>query len=226
MLTGDGNANTLDGGGGADVMAGGAGDDTYVVDHAGDMVIENAGAGTDTVFSAAHLVLPANVESLSLSGSADLQGYGNGDANTLTGNAGSNLLNGRGGADVMPGGVGNDAYVVDNAGDQVIENAGEGNDAVFSTAHLVLSADVETLVLQGSADLQGYGNSLANALFGNAGGNLLDGRGGADYVAGGTGDDVYVVDDGGDQVVENANEGNDAVFSTAHLVLSADVETL
>jgi len=226
MLTGDGNANTLDGGDGADVMASGAGDDTYVVDHAGDMVIENAGAGTDTVFSTAHLVLPANVENLTLSGSADLQGYGNGDANTLTGNAGSNLLDGRGGADVMRGGVGNDVYVVDNAGDQVIENAGEGNDAVFSTAHLVLSADVETLVLQGSADLQGYGNSLANVLFGNAGGNLLDGRAGADYMAGGAGNDIYFVDDAGDMVVENAGEGNDAIFSTVHLALPANVEIL
>jgi Ca2+-binding RTX toxin-like protein len=79
----------------------------------------------------------------------------------------------------MLGGAGDDVYVVDNAGDQVVENASEGNDAVFATAHFVLPADVETLVLQGSADLQGYGNSLANALFGNSGNNLLDGRGGA-----------------------------------------------
>ena len=226
MLTGDGNANTLDGGGGADVMAGGAGNDTYMVDHAGDMLIESAGAGTDTVFSTAHLVLPANVENLTLSGGADLQGYGNSDTNTITGNAGSNLLDGRGGVDVMLGGAGNDVYLVDHAGDQVIENPGEGNDAVFSTAHLVLPANVEALVLQGSADLQGYGNNLANALFGNAGSNLLDGRGGADVMLGGAGNDVYFVDDPGDQVIENAGEGNDVVFSTAHLVLSANVEIL
>jgi Ca2+-binding RTX toxin-like protein len=225
-LTGDGNANTLDGGGGADVMAGGAGNDTYMVDHAGDMVIESAGAGTDIVLSTAHLVLPANVENLTQIGSADLQGYGNGDTNTLTGNAGSNLLDGRGGVDVMRGGAGNDVYVVDNAGDQVVENPGEGNDAVFSTAHLVLPANVEALVLQGSADLQGYGNGLNNALFGNAGSNLLDGRGGADAMLGGAGNDVYIVDDAGDAVIENAGEGNDAVFSTAHLVLSANVEIL
>ena len=66
-------------------------------------------------------------------------------------------------------------YFVDNAGDMVVESAGEGTDAVFSTAHFGLSAKVETLVLQGYADLQGYGNSLANTIFGNGGNNLIDG---------------------------------------------------
>jgi Ca2+-binding RTX toxin-like protein len=216
-LTGDSNANTL---------AGGAGNDTYVVDRAGDMVIENAGEGTDTVLSTAHFALPTNVENLTLLGAADLQGYGNNDANTLTGNAGGNLLNGGTGADVMLGEAGNDVYFVDNAGDQVVESAGEGTDAVFSSAHFALSANVETLVLQGGADLQGYGNDdLANALYGNTGNNLLNGGTGADVMFGGLGNDVYFVD-GGDGVIENANEGTDSVFSTTHYALSANVENL
>jgi RTX calcium-binding nonapeptide repeat (4 copies) len=81
---------------------------------------------------------------------------------------------------MMIGGAGNDVYFVDNAGDVVVENPNEGNDVVFSTAHFQLPENVETLVLQGNADLQGYGNSGANALFGNNGSNLLDGRAGAD----------------------------------------------
>src|SRR5262245_36406660 len=174
-LIGSAQADTLAGDSNANVMTGGAGNDTYVVDRAGDMVIENAGEGTDTVLSTAHYALPTNVENLTLLGAADLQGYGNSAANTVTGNAGSNLLDGGGGADVMLGGAGNDVYFVDNAGDQVVEHAGEGNDAVFSTAHFALSANVETLVLQGGADLQGYGNDLANALYGNTGNNLLNG---------------------------------------------------
>jgi Ca2+-binding RTX toxin-like protein len=225
-LNGNAGNNLLDGRAGAEVMCGGAGNDTYFVDDAGDQVIEGAGQGTDAVFSTAHFVLPANVETLVLQSNADLQGYGNNLANTLHGNAGNNLLDGRAGADLMRGGAGNDTYFVDDAGDVVIENANEGNDAVFSTAHFALSANVETLALQGGADLQGYGNNLANTLYGNAGNNLLDGRGGADIMSGGAGNDTYFVDDAGDMIIENLNEGTDAVFSTAHFALSANVETL
>ena len=113
--------------------------------------------------------LTANVETLVLQGGADLQGYGNGLANALFGNTGNNLLDGGAGADVMSGGLGNDTYFVDNIGDEVIESAGEGNDAVFATRSTIgLTANVETLVLQGGADLQGFGNGVVNALFGNS----------------------------------------------------------
>jgi len=217
--------DAFDGRGGADIMLGGAGNDTYFVDNGGDTVTENAGEGIDRVLSFTHFVLPDNVENLRLLDNTNLQGYGNDLANTIVGNDGSNLLDGRGGADIMRGGLGNDVYMVDNAGDTVTENAGEGNDAVFSTAHFALSANVETLVLKGSADLQGYGNNLANALYGNAGNNLLNGQAGADIMFGGLGNDTYFVD-GGDGVVENANEGNDTVFSTTHFALSANVENL
>ena len=226
LLYGNAGANLLDGGAGADFMFGGAGNDVYFVDNAADGVFENAGEGTDVVLSTAHFRLADNVEALVLQGNADLQGYGNSDANVLFGNAGNNILNGEGGADAMIGGAGNDIYFVDNAGDFVFENAGEGTDAVFSTAHFRLSENVETLVLQGSADLQGYGNSDANKIYGNTGSNLLNGEGGADIMLGGAGNDVYFVDNIGDRVIENLNDGTDAVFSTIDYTLTANVETL
>ena len=226
LLYGNAGANLLDGGAGADFMFGGAGNDVYFVDNAADGVFENAGEGTDVVLSTAHFRLADNVEALVLQGNADLQGYGNSDANVLFGNAGNNILNGEGGADAMIGGAGNDIYFVDNAGDSVFENAGEGTDAVFSTAHFRLSENVETLVLQGSADLQGYGNSDANKIYGNTGSNLLNGEGGADIMLGGAGNDVYFVDNIGDRVIENLNDGTDAVFSTIDYTLTANVETL
>jgi trimeric autotransporter adhesin len=225
-ITGNGGNNLLSGGAGADSMTGGAGDDLYFVDDMGDSVVESVNQGNDAVFSTVSYNMTANVETLILQGSADLQGYGNTLGNTIYGNSGSNLLNGDVGADIMVGGTNDDAYFVDNANDAVVENANEGNDAVFSTAHYGLSANVETLVLQGSADLQGYGNSLNNAIFGNSGSNLLNGFAGADTMYGGAGSDVYFVDNASDTVVENANEGNDTVFSTANLGLTANVENL
>ena len=209
---------------GADLMIGDGGNDTYRVDNAGDVVIENAAEGTDTVLSATHFALPANVENLTLQSLTGLQGYGNTLANTMIGSFASDLLDGGAGADLMLGGVGNDTYFVDTAGDAVIENAAQGNDAVFASVNYGLTANVETLVLQGSADLQGYGNSQPNSIFGNSGNNLLDGGGDPDIMSGGIGSDTYFVDNAADAVVESLGQGNDAVFASVNYGLSANVE--
>jgi Ca2+-binding RTX toxin-like protein len=225
-LTGNAGNNLLDGGVDADTMIGGAGDDVYFVDNIGDLTVENANGGNDTVFSAINFTLSANVENLILQGGADLQGYGDASNNVIYGNAGNNLLNGAGGADLMVGGAGNDTYFVDNSSDSAFESPGQGSDAVFATAHYGLAADVETLVLQGSADLQGYGNNQVNTIYGNAGNNLINGAGGADTMLGGAGNDTYFVDNAGDVVSENPNEGTDAVFSEVTFTLSGNLETL
>lgn len=48
------------------------------------------------------------------------------------------------GADTMIGGLSNDTYTVDNAGDQVIEVAGEGTDTVAARISYALGANLET----------------------------------------------------------------------------------
>lgn len=112
-ITGNDGNNGLDGGGGADTLIGGLGDDIYVVDHADDDVQESVGEGTDTVRSWVSWTLGANVENLTLFGSADINGIGNDANNKIAGNAGANFLNGGLGKDVLTGGGGDDHFLFD-----------------------------------------------------------------------------------------------------------------
>lgn len=221
----DGN-DRLDGGAGADTLIGGTGDDVYIVDNAGDSVVELAGEGHDTVYASVTTTLSANVEDLTLTGLASTNATGNTLDNLLTGNRGNNLLDGGAGADVMIGGLGNDTYVVDNAADQTLEFAGEGADTVQASLTWSLAENVENLVLTGTANIDGSGNALNNVLVGNSGANRLDGGLGDDTMAGGAGDDTYIVDNVGDTVVEQANEGIDTVLADVSYALSANVGNL
>lgn len=227
-LDGGGGNDVLDGAGGTDTMKGGAGDDTYAVDASGDQVVETSAAdGTDTVASAIGYSLGNHIERLVLTGSAAINGTGNALANMLTGNAAANVLNGAAGADAMAGGAGNDTYVVDVSGDVVTEAASAGSDTVRSLITYILPANVEKLILDGSAEINGTGNASENSLTGNAAANTLDGKEGADTMAGGKGNDTYVVDNALDKVVESsATGGTDRVLSAVSFTLGLYVDQL
>jgi Ca2+-binding RTX toxin-like protein len=118
-----------------------------------------------------------------------------GDGNdSLVGGDGSDILNGDAGSDRMAGGRGDDVYFVDNLGDMVSEEPGEGIDVVSSTISYMLGSQVENLTLTGMAAISGTGNSLDNILFGNGATNFLSGGDGADTLRGGAGNDTI---DGG-----------------------------
>jgi Ca2+-binding RTX toxin-like protein len=184
--------DALSGGAGADVMLGGVGNDTYVVDRAGDRVVELAGQGGDLAQCSVSHTLAANVENLTLVGVSAINGTGNTLANVLRGNAGANVLNGGAGADRMLGGLGNDTYVVDNAADRVTEGANQGVDRVLSSVSHALTANLESLTLTGRGAISGTGNAASNVLTGNAAANALNGGAGADQMLGGLGNDRLI----------------------------------
>ncbi|MDE8762178.1 calcium-binding protein, partial [Rhizobium sp. CBK13] len=235
------------GGAGADSLIGGAGNDTYIVDHAGDLVIEAADAGIDTVRTTlASYTLGSDVEHLTYIGTTAFAGTGNdldntilggAAADTLSGGDGNDTLNGGAGADHMIGGAGDDTYIVDHAGDVVTEVASAGTDTVRTTlASYTLGSDVEHLTYLGTAAFAGTGNSLdntimggaaADTLSGGAGNDTLNGGAGADRLIGGTGDDTYIVDNAGDIVTEAADAGTDTVHTAlASYTLGSNVENL
>lgn len=235
VLSGGVGNDTLNGGAGSDTLLGGAGDDAYLVDTSTDVIIELAGEGVDSVSSSVSYTLAAQLERLSLTGSAAINASGNALANELIGNAGNNVLDGLGGADQMAGGAGNDSYRVDNVADAVIEGIDAGLDTVSSSVTFTLAANVETLSLTGSAAINGSGNELDNLLIGNGGNNALsggagndrlDGGLGSDTLVGGTGDDSYVVNVATDVVTELADQGVDTVNSAVTWTLATHVEKL
>jgi Ca2+-binding RTX toxin-like protein len=201
---------------GHDAVDGGLDSDLLVIDYSaataavtvsGFQPGTGGGAGWQGLVSdgGSHGVFFDNIERLDLTtGSGDdfVSGASGDDSirtglgtDTLLGGAGNDLLDGGAGADQMIGGLGNDIFYVDNVGDVVTENAGEGTADEVRTAlsGYALADNVEILTWTGA----GGGD-----LRGNAADNVLNGGTGADFVR---------AQDGGNDVV-NLGGGNDAVY--------------
>ncbi len=149
---------------------------SYLVDDAGDAVIEAAGEDHDTVITTlASYTLAANVEDL----------VGLGMDQTLIGNALDNYISGNEGADRMVGRAGDDIYEVNNSGDRTVERADEGIDGVYTAlAVYTLAANVEWVAGHSMTGQQLTGNTLDNIVTGARGNDRLFGVDGNDTLVG------------------------------------------
>ncbi|ALN72223.1 family 16 glycosylhydrolase [Aureimonas sp. AU20] len=157
-LSGTAGADLLDGGAGADTLTGGAGDDTYLVRNAATRIVELGGGGIDTVRSEVSYTLPGFVENLTLTGSANIAGTGNGQSNIITGNSGDNVLAGLGGNDILTGGAGRDTFVFGkDSGSDIITDfeagPGMGDVVRLDASPFATFADVKGAMSQVGSDV-------------------------------------------------------------------------
>jgi Ca2+-binding RTX toxin-like protein len=237
-LTGQSGQDLILGYGGNDVLVGGTGPDTL-----------DGGSGTDIAsYSRAPGAISADLElkTVLADGATDtlisIEGVrGSAFADTLQGSSGSDvlqgggggdLLDGRGGADSMTGGTGNDVYVVNDIGDQVIELAGEGQDEVWTAlASYTLADNVEKLFGTSTTITQHLkDNALDNMITGTAVTDwLYISAGGNDTVYGKEGNDVFVVGGGGGALTADdrldGGTGTDTILfhGSANILLTAEV---
>ncbi|MDB9485409.1 lectin-like protein, partial [Dolichospermum circinale CS-537/01] len=148
ILNGFAGNDTLNGSAGIDTLIGGLGNDIYVVDTITDTITELVNQGIDTIQSSVNysIALLTNVENLTLTGTAEINGTGNAGNNVITGNGANNILNGGAGIDTLNGGAGNDTYIVDST-DIITESTGGGIDTIQSSVNysIALLTNVENL---------------------------------------------------------------------------------
>jgi Ca2+-binding RTX toxin-like protein len=217
-----------------------------------DAVIEYTYGGIDTVKvqrvgNTAAYTLVANVENGIVTGTETFTLSGNELANQLTGNeaantlnglagndslnglAGNDVLDGGTGEDMLAGGTGEDIYKVDNAGDVIVEAAGQGRDRIYALVSYRLAGDAEVEILNtasngGTTSINLTGNEFVQTIIGNAGNNIINGLGGADTMQGLGGSDEYYVDNSADVVIETIGGGSDRIYASANYSLKSGVE--
>jgi Ca2+-binding RTX toxin-like protein len=235
--------NVLNGGTGNDTLIGGLGDDTYVTD-GGDTIMEAANAGTDNVQSSVTITLAANLENLTLTGSAAINGTGNALSNVLTGNSAANSISGGGGNDTIIGSGGNDTLDGGTGNDNL--SGGSGNDRLTGGAgndtldggtgndSLTGGDGVDTASYNGSAAAVTVNLSLTSAqntvgagtdtlitienLIGSARNDTLTGNANANNLSGGSGNDRLTGGAGNDAFIFNNGQESGTTAAASDVI--------
>jgi Ca2+-binding RTX toxin-like protein len=146
---------------GIDTFAGGAGNDTYGVYNSATVIVENAGEGIDTVWSAVNYTLAANIENIYLVGNSN--GTGNAGSNTIYGyGVGDNVIDGGDGIDNLFGGAGNDTFILNKSSADNIGDFEVGNDKLQISASTFGGGFVANVALLTTQLLVSAGATVAN----------------------------------------------------------------
>ena len=178
--------DTLVAGSGLTTLVGGTKVNLFIVDNVGDVVQVGSAHGADTIDSSVSYLLPSNVATLALTGTAALQATGNTLSDTLVANSGNDTLVAGSGTATLVGGAGNDTFVINKTADVVKDTSATSSNTVESSVSYTLPTDVQYLTLTGTAALSGTGNGLDDLLVGNTGKDTLTGGTGIAVIEGGT----------------------------------------
>ena len=183
--------------------------------------------GTDTVSSSVSFSIAslANLENITLTGTAAINATGNAANNVLTGNSANNILDGGAGIDSLIGGAGDDTYIVDSTTDVITEAAASGTDTVSSSVTYTIAslANLENITLTGTAAINATGNAANNVLTGNSGNNTLIGGDGNDTLTGGAGTDNFQFSGTAGNTTTNRDTLTDYTAGTDKLGFSREI---
>jgi Ca2+-binding RTX toxin-like protein len=219
IISGGGGNDYLDGRGGADTLVGGAGNDAYIIDNAGDVVVEGRREGTDEIRAYVSYTLAAGVEVeklVALPGEGiDLTG--NSLAQTLWGNSSDNILAGLGGADTLTGFGGNDTFLFGTGGGRDIITDFSSGDVLkvsgYTAPQSVVQSGANVIVTFSRTDVVTLNNTDVATI--QAGLQFDSSGGGGGGIGGGAtaGDDTLTGTSGADTI--NGLGGNDTILGLA-----------
>ena len=152
-----------------------------------------------------------------LGGSGDDVLNGGDQLDLLIGGSGNDTMDGGAGVDKMYGSLGNDTYVLNQVGDEVIENANTSQSDYGIDTVLIgfdgytLAANVENMTLLNGV-ITANGNAGNNSIVGNASDNTINGGEGADTMDGGAGNNTYAIDNSKDRVIQSLIDASNKVL--------------
>ena len=230
----------------ADSFAGGKGDDTYIVNHEDDTIVELIDEGTDLAIASVDYTIEAYVENLSLTGAA-AEGRGNALANRIEGSEGANqlygmagddmisgeggndVLDGGEGVDVLDGGEGDDYFFANGEGDRF--DGGSGSDSIgYGQATGAVTVTLALVAGEAGSGPGGdqlrnienvFGTTLGDTLTGNGEANLLQGHAGNDILTGNGGNDRLLGDFGDDMMTGGSGDDQFSVHDAGDQVFEA-----